>query len=234
MEAQRVFGPAVGETVVHPVLGPLTITHALNGVRQSPRLELIRGVGAGPDALKAIVILGERFVPPFVPRRRNSTASIRRLTEINGRSIALIEADLRRIGALSDSQGLIDALARHNDYVRDHGFDHFQLGDAVRAAMHAAMTSDPFTLRGESYEVEIIGQRGMVESPFEARDGGNSFYRVTGPRGELRFHGILRGFAYNGFYMDELPPEQIIHFFGLKPRNGLVESAPVVYETPRA
>jgi hypothetical protein len=135
--------------------------------------------------------LGITFVTPekdpktgFVVGGKNETALIRRLTEINGRTIAELEKDMRpgaasdvgsRLGFLGKDEKLLDVLAEDNDYVVGKlGLTHQQLarhlhiigGIAVKNAKVADAEGYTFRYHGRRYHVSWVASRGIQLSPF--------------------------------------------------------------------
>jgi hypothetical protein len=119
----------------------------------------------------------------FVVGGKNSTALVKGLTEINGRTIAALEAEMRP-GASSDAgflgkdEKLLDVLVADNEYVVDKmGFTHQELalhllvlariGERQRAAKDGF--GPEFRYHARRFQVKIDASRGYQDSPF--RDG---------------------------------------------------------------
>jgi hypothetical protein len=135
--------------------------------------------------------LGVTFITPtedpktgFVVAGKNETALIRRLTEINGRTIAELEKDMRpgaasevgsRLGFLGKDEKLLDILAEDNDYVIGKlGLTHQQLARhlhligaiAVKNAKMGDAEGYTFRYHGRRYQVSWVASRGIQLSPF--------------------------------------------------------------------
>ena len=134
--------------------------------------------------------LGLAFVTPakdpktgFVVGGKNPTALIRTLTEINGRSIADLEKDMRpramskgfegsAAGFLGREEKLLDVLAADNQYVVDElGLTHQELARHLHlfGAIGRRGVQNWFTYHGREFEVEVYRWPGYQGSPF--RDG---------------------------------------------------------------
>lgn len=129
--------------------------------------------------------LGVELVKPrkdpktgFVVGGKNDTATIRRLTSINGRPIAELERAMRpgklsTKGFLGADEKLLDVLAADNEYVvGELGRTHQELARPLLIAAAVGKKKGepewvPFRLHGRRYRVKAIAFRGMVESPFE-------------------------------------------------------------------
>jgi hypothetical protein len=131
-------------------------------------------------------------VKPFQPAKdaktgflvggKNATKLIRKLTELNGRSIADLEKEMRpgkssMAGFLGKEENLLDVLAMDNDFVLGkHKLTHQELArhlHIVAAIAHknykeaTQKTGFEFRYHGESYRVKLTCYRGFQESPFE-------------------------------------------------------------------
>jgi hypothetical protein len=118
----------------------------------------------------------------FIVGGKNPTSLIRGLTQINGRSIAELEKDMRP-GALSDAgflgwdEGLLDVLAADNRFVVDEsGLTHQELAKHLHAMeaigarrLKPDKSEAEFLYHGRRYKVEFVYSRGYQDSPF--RDG---------------------------------------------------------------
>jgi hypothetical protein len=167
----------------------------------SMALSLLAQAGSGPGLLAQVQDpprdfndsdlkeFGIRAVPQkkdpetgFIVGGKNPTSLIEGLKQINGRSIAELEKDMRP-GALSDAgflgrdEGLLDVMAADNRFVVDEsGLTHQELAKHLHA-MEAigARRRKPdkpeaeFTYHGRRYKVEFVYSRGYQDSPF--RDG---------------------------------------------------------------
>ncbi|MCI0683973.1 MAG: hypothetical protein L0Y71_17840 [Gemmataceae bacterium] len=145
-----------------------------------------------PDLTKAAPKdLGIEFVKPakddktgFTVGGKNETAVIRKLTEINGRTIAQLEKDMRpgaksqvgsRLGFLGKDEKLLDILAEDNDFVVGKlGLTHQELAThlhivgAIGVKNAAAAGKDGFTFRyhGRRYRIAVVMATGFQQSPF--------------------------------------------------------------------
>jgi hypothetical protein len=168
----------------------------------------------GPDALAQRPIqdyrkldladfldLGKYYVKPvpakkdartgFIVGGKNSTALIRGLKEINGRSIADLERDMRpgaksevgsNAGFLGAREKLLDVLAADNQYVVDElGLTHQELAKHLHAMGSIGLWKQTeeveFLYRGRRFKVKADPTSGTQPSPF--RDGTDSGNMVT-------------------------------------------------------
>jgi hypothetical protein len=110
----------------------------------------------------------------------NSTALIRQLTEINGRTIAALEDDMRpgklsEAGFLGPDEKLLTVMAEDNRYVvEERGLTHCELARHLRFLASKWDFSDkewcePFYYQGRRFQVCRFHWKGIQESPF--RDG---------------------------------------------------------------
>ena len=153
-----------------------------------------------PD-LADYIGLGEFYVTPVEPKKdartgfvvggRNDTALVRRLTELNGRSIADLEKDMRpgaefpfgsNAGFLGPEEKLLEVLAADNQYVVDElGLTHQELAKHLHAMGTIGLWKQTeeveFTYRGRRFKVKAGPTSGTQPSPF--RDGTNSGNNVT-------------------------------------------------------
>jgi hypothetical protein len=116
-------------------------------------------------------------VTGFVVGGKNPTALIRGLTEINGRKVADLEADMRpgafsSTGFLGRDEGLLGVLAGDNRFVvEESGLTHQELAGhlLVLSAIGGKVGEDQFRYHGRRFRVRLIYARGFQPSPF--RDG---------------------------------------------------------------
>jgi hypothetical protein len=115
----------------------------------------------------------------FVVGGKNSTASIRKLKKLNGRTIAELEADMRpdpehsaghrsEKGFLGPTEGLLDVLAADNAYVVDElGLTHQELAKHLHA-IKALGGFEPkeVVYHGRRFKVELDTFKGFQLSPF--------------------------------------------------------------------
>lgn len=157
------------------------------------------------------VPLGELGIQTVIPKKdartgfvvggTNKTKLIRGLTEINSRSIADLEADMRpkklsNSGFLGLNEKLLDVLAADNDYVVGTlGRTHQELARPLLVAGAVGVKSGkinewvPFRYHGGRYRVQVICFRGFQNSPF--RDGTktncNAIVENLGTRKKLEY-----------------------------------------------
>ena len=130
------------------------------------------------------VTLAELGVKPVLPMKdaktgflvagKNDTALIKKLTEINGQSIADLEKAMRpgqlsRAGFLGKEERLLDVLAADNKYVVDElGLTHQELARHlhVLGAIGKRETKE-FKYHGRRFKIELLAARGFQESPFD-------------------------------------------------------------------
>ena len=118
----------------------------------------------------------------FIIGAKNATDLVRKLTEINDRTIADLEKDMRpgapsevgsRAGFLGQDESLLDVLAMDNEFVVDKlGLTH---QDIARPLLIAAAIghskrfdeeSTKFRYHGQNYRVKMICYKGFQDSPF--------------------------------------------------------------------
>jgi hypothetical protein len=120
----------------------------------------------------------------FIVGGKNSTALVKKLTQLNGRSIADLEREMRP-GAASDAgflgkdEKLLDVLATDNAYVVDRlGLTHQQIALHLLALWRIGEKTPPsktkgfgaeFRYHGRRFQVKMVHSRGYQYSPF--RDG---------------------------------------------------------------
>jgi hypothetical protein len=145
--------------------------------------------------------LGKYYVKPVDPKKdpktgfvvggKNDTALIQGLKEINGRTIADLEKDMRpgaefpfgsNAGFLGPKEKLLDVLAADNRYVVDElGLTHQELAKHLHAMGTIGLWKQTqeveFTYRGRRFKVKAGPTSGTQPSPF--RDGTNSGTNVT-------------------------------------------------------
>lgn len=127
----------------------------------------------------------------FIVGGKNATALIRRLTEINGRSIAHLEEVMRpgaphevssQAGFLGKDEKLLDILTMDNEFVVDKlGLTHQDVArplhlsavvgaksrfDKTPSDRHGYPRATPFRYHGQHFEVTMICYKGMQPSPF--------------------------------------------------------------------
>jgi hypothetical protein len=169
--------------------------------------------GAQPPAAKGepqpdlapFLELGKYYVHPVEPKKdpttgfvvggKNDTALIKALKEINGRSIADLERDMRpgakgevgsSAGFLGPDEKLLNVLAADNIFVVDElGLTHQELAKHLHAIgaigrwqswEHRKFTHE-FVYRGRRFRTETVVTKGFQPSPF--LDGTQSGTNVT-------------------------------------------------------
>jgi hypothetical protein len=127
----------------------------------------------------------------FVVGGVNATDLIRRLTELNGRSIADLEATMRpgasgeggsEKGFLGEDESLLDVLASDNDFVRNElKLTHQQIARHLRVlvVIAPAHESTEIVYGGLRLRVAIQDWRGYQESPFHDGTKANQDVTVT-------------------------------------------------------
>jgi hypothetical protein len=133
-------------------------------------------------------------IPPVVPAKdpktgfivggQNPTALLRNLTEINGRTIAELEAEMRPgnrsetgsvAGFLGPDEALLDVLAMDNEFVADrHGLTHQELARHLHLVGAIALKHVPwgdskeyeFRYHGRLMSVARQSWKGLQFSPF--------------------------------------------------------------------
>ncbi len=106
---------------------------------------------------------------------KNPTDLIHKLGELNGRTIADLEADMRpgaasSKGFLGPDEGLLGVLAADNRFVvEESGLTHQAMAEhlLVLAAIGQKVKDAEFRYRGRRFRVELIYARGIQTSPFE-------------------------------------------------------------------
>ena len=145
-----------------------------------------------PDFTKTpLKDLGVELVKPakdvktgFLVGGKNDTALIKKLTALNGRTIAALEKDMRpgaksevgsRLGFLGKDEKLLEILAEDNDYVVGKlGLTHQELAKHLHiigtvAEKHAKPGDKEgftFQYQGRRYNVKFTTFRGIMHSPF--------------------------------------------------------------------
>src|SRR6266545_5357078 len=170
--------------------------------------------------------LGKYYVKPapakkdpktgFIVGGKNETALLRGLKEINGRTIAELEKDMRpgakseagsNVGFLGPEEKLLDVLVADNQYVVDElGFTHHELAKHLHAMGTIGLWKQTeeveFVYHGRRFKVKAGPTSGTQPSPF--LDGTNSSTTAT-------IHNLDNGkklrFALLVPYMIRLYPE---------------------------
>ena len=139
-----------------------------------------------PPAELGIELVKEKKDPKsgFVIGGRNATALLKGLGQINGRSIADLEKDMRpgapgetgsRAGFLGTDESLLAVLAADNALVVDElGLTHQALARPLRLLpaverkrrARSLPPSGPFTYHGRRFSVDLVFYKGFQLSPF--------------------------------------------------------------------
>jgi hypothetical protein len=111
---------------------------------------------------------------------KNSTALLLTLTEINSKSIADLETDMRpgklsRAGFLGANEKLLEVLAADNRFVvEQQGLTHQELAKHLHVLAAVGTWQEkhhelgtPFLYHGSKFKVTLLYFKGHVESPFE-------------------------------------------------------------------
>lgn len=155
-----------------------------------------------PDLAK-FIDLGKYYVAPVTPREddktgfvvggKNDTKLIRGLKEINGRSIADLEQDMRpgadsevgsKDGFLGKDEKLLDVLEADNQYVVDDlGLTHQELAKHLHAMSTIGfwqadqkLEAETFVYHGRRFKVKLLLTAGAQKSPFrdDTQNGANA------------------------------------------------------------
>lgn len=122
----------------------------------------------------------------FVVGGKNETGLIRKLTALNGRSIAALEKDMRpgessTKGFLGKDENLLDILAMDNDFVLDKlGLTHQELSrHLLLLAAIAEKGNKEIVYHGQGFKLKFVAFRGVVLSPFEDGTKTNKEVEIT-------------------------------------------------------
>ena len=120
----------------------------------------------------------------FVVGGKNETALIRKLTDLNGRTIAELEMDMRpgaktpvgsTAGFLGAEERLLDVLAADNEFILEkRGLTHQELAHHLHAMgeiawwqMKYKQEKKEFVYLGRRFQVEAVCWKGYQHSPFK-------------------------------------------------------------------
>jgi hypothetical protein len=142
---------------------------------------------------------------------KNSTDSIKRLPEINGRKIAELERDMRPgaesfKGFLGENESLLDVMAADNKLVVDEWKrTHQELARHMRvlAAVGGKIGRKEFLYHGRLFRVELVMFRGEQPSPFHDRTktGSDAIVRNLDSGKEIRYSLLVPDMVERyGFY----------------------------------
>lgn len=171
----------------------------------------------------------------FVVGGKNSTQLLRKLTHINGISIAKLEQSMRpkelsQAGFLGKDEKLLDVLAADNEYVVDQlGLTHQELARHLHAmGVISRLLGDKakpapleFVYQGRRFRVKREDTRGMQPSPFlDGTRSGSNVEVVNLDNGKKMWYGLLVPFMVEryGFYEGKgtryrLEPRDVIAVF---------------------
>ncbi len=180
-----VQGPAVFSVrPTRPISAPMMMTAGRKGGGGSGR----RGAGKTEE---------------FKLGGKNSTELIRRMKELSGETVGLIEARMRagqnsEFGFLGSKDSLRDTLARDNDFVLSRGLSHQEIADGIYAILAKVNSAS-----AETFPIVFQGQRYMVQT--------SSYGRGLEPP--------LPGLGRSGidFTIFNLDTNKTIHFWGNHP-----------------
>lgn len=174
----------------------------------------------------------------FYSGAKNETALIRKLTSINGRSIADLETDMRpgakgelgsTAGFLGKDEQLLDVLAADNDYVLGTlGLSHQLLAKHLHAIGAIGLWLDrgdgkkvEFVYHGRRYRVETIRTKGTQPSPFnDGTESGDNVKVENLDTGAKLEYALLVPYMIDryGFYEGKgtsyrVDPKQVVELF---------------------
>ena len=178
----------------------------------------------------------------FVVGGKNDTALIRRLTHINGRTVAELEKDMRpgaksdvgsEDGFLGPDEKLLDVLAADNKYVVDElGLTHQELAKHLHAmgtiGFWQSREGAVFTYRGRRFKVTMLLTAGSQKSPFHdgTASGANARVENLDTGKKLAYALLVPDMIERyGFYEGKgtpyrVDPKQVVEVFDfLKPKE---------------
>ena len=201
-----------------------------------------------PPDLATYLELAKHYVKPVEPKKdpktgfsvggKNDTALIRGLKEINGRTIAELEKDMRPgaksevgsdAGFLGPDEKLLDVLVADNQYVvEERGLTHQELakhlhaiGSIGRWQWFQRKEKAEFVYHGRRFKVTTVITKGLQPSPF--LDGTESGTNVTVENldtGKKMWYGLLVPYLIEryGFYEGKgtryrVEPSQVLEVF---------------------
>jgi hypothetical protein len=198
--------------------------------------------------MAALLDLGEYYVKPAVAKRdpktgflvagKNDTALLKGLKEINGRTIAELEKDMRpgaksavgsTKGFLGSEESLLEVLAADNQYVVEQlGLSHQELAKHLHAmgtiGLWQGKHKQPeveFSYQGRRFTVKMEVTRGIQPSPFmdDTRSGTNATVRNVDNGKQLQYALLVAHMIERyGFYEGKgtpyrVEPRQIVELF---------------------
>ncbi len=199
----------------------------------------------GPRDFTPYVEFAQRLPAPVEPHKdaktgfvgggKNPTELIVKLTEINGRSIAQLEADMRPkklsgAGFLGADEKLLDILAADNRYVVDElGLSHQELARHLHALAAIGdwqnlhdKAGDEFVYHGKRFKVLVEHAKWSVKSPFAdgTKSGANATVTNVETGKKMRY-GLLVPYMMEryGFYEGKgtsyrLEPRRVVEVLG--------------------
>lgn len=180
----------------------------------------------------------------FVIGGKNPTELIAKLSEINGRSIAQLETDMRpkklsSAGFLGPEEKLLDVLAADNRYVVDEmGLSHQELARHLHAlaaigdwlALHDK-AGDEFVYHGKRFKALVEHARWSAKSPFDdgTKSGSNATVTNTETGKRMRY-GLLVPYMVEryGFYEGKgtpyrLEPQTVVDVLGFLKKKRVMD-----------
>jgi len=141
----------------------------------SPRVQETQSAGDGAQQRQSV----DNSDREFVVGGKNSTATIRKLKSLNGRTIAELEADMRpdphgvaghrsTKGFLGPNEKLLEVMAADNAYVVDElGLTHQELAKHLHALRDlGGFEPKDVVYQGRRFRVEVLFWKGSQWSPF--------------------------------------------------------------------
>jgi hypothetical protein len=185
----------------------------------------------------------------FIVGGKNKTEQIKKLTEINGKSIAELEKAMRpgeasTAGFLGKQENLLDVMAADNKYVVDQmGLTHQELAKHLHAMAAVwdwqfknKQEEAEFLYNGQKFKIKVVSTRGFQDSPFA--DGTKSGADATVQNltsGKKLEYGLLVPYMIEryGFYEGQgtsyrVDPRKVVEVFDLVKKSQVRADA----ETP--
>lgn len=170
----------------------------------------------------------------FIVGGKNKTELIKKLTEINGKSIAELETAMRpgaasQAGFLGKEEKLLDVMTGDNKFVVDElGLTHQELArhlNAMAAVWDWQFKNNQeeaeFLYHGQRFKIKVVSTRGYQDSPFGdgTKSGANAtVYDLTS--GKMLEYGLLVPYMIEryGFYEGKgtnyrVDPRKVIEVF---------------------
>jgi hypothetical protein len=165
---------------------------------------------------------------------KNATELIKKLTDINGKSIAELEAAMRpgvdsTAGFLGKTEKLLDVMAADNKFVVDElGLTHQELSrhlHAMAAVWEWQFKNNQleaeFLYHGQKFRVKVVSSRGFQDSPFDdgTKSGSNATVQNL-TNGKKLEYGLLVPYMIEryGFYEGQgtsyrVDPRKVVEVF---------------------